>query len=180
MSLHSVFLWFYCLDYHEVIILLGLATGLFFIIRTRFGHRKFWKSALLALLIGWASVVIAQTLLWRTSDTALEPIWHPFQSYLDALGGETELLRSNFMNVVLFYPAGLLAASILPTQYKPIVKLFAMLAVFTVFSTAIEYLQYRYCLGLAQTDDIIHNVLGALLGAAVPIIAGLFQDNPQT
>ena len=29
---------------------------------------------------------------------------------------------------------------------------------------------YRYSLGLAQTDDVIHNALGALIGAAVIFI----------
>lgn len=32
-------------------------------------------------------------------------------------------------------------------------------------SIGIEYAQYRFGLGLAEVDDVIHNALGAMLGA---------------
>lgn len=186
MSLNAVFQWIYCMDFHDVLILLAIFTVLFCIAQAKFRKHKFWKPILFVVLISWASIVIGQTIIGRTSERTLEPVWQPFQSYIDALkeDGQKELLRSNFMNVVLFYPAGLLAESILPVEWKHVTRLLVVLTVFTIFSTAIEYIQYCYNLGLAQTDDVIHNALGALIGAVVtPIITVVFKNkqckNPQ-
>lgn len=172
MPLNAVFKWIYCLDFHEVLVLLAFFTGLFCIVHGKFGQYRFWKPIIIAMLIIWAYIVLVQTILWRTPDTTLKPVLRPFQSYIDALkeDGQKELLRSNFMNVVLFYPAGLLAGSILPERWKSSTKLLFVLTGFAVFSTMIEFFQYRYSLGLAQTDDVIHNALGALIGAAVIFI----------
>lgn len=186
MPLNAVFKWIYCLDFHEVLVLLAFFTGLFCIVCGKFSQYRFWKPIIIAMLIIWAYIVLVQTILWRTPDTTLKPVLMPFQSYIDALkeDGQKELLRSNFMNVVLFYPAGLLAESILPVEWKHVTRLLVVLTVFTIFSTAIEYIQYCYNLGLAQTDDVIHNALGALIGAVVtPIITVVFKNkqckNPQ-
>lgn len=172
MSLNAVFLWIYCMDFHDVLILLVIVTGLFCVMQVKLSQHRFWKPGLFVLLMIWAFIVIVQTILWRTSGPALEPVWQPFQSYIDALkeGGQKELLRSNFMNAILFYPAGLLMGSILPETWKSGSRLLIVLMVFTVFSTIIECFQYRCNLGLAQTDDVIHNALGALIGAAVIFI----------
>ena len=172
MSIKAVFQWIYCMDFHDVLILLAIFTVLFCIAQVKFRKHRFWKPILFVVLISWASIVIGQTIIGRTLETTLEPVWQPFQSYIDALkdGGQKELLRSNFMNVVLFYPAGLLLASLLPERWCSWQKLLVVLMLFTGFSFAIEFSQYHYNLGLAQTDDVIHNVLGALIGAAVIFI----------
>lgn len=167
--LKSIFLWIYCMDFHKILLLLAIFTGLFYAAWAKFSYRRFWKAAVLITLLAWAAVVIGQTLLWREPNYSLEPIWQPLQSYI-AAATQKELLRSNFMNAVLFYPAGLLFVSVLPSKWMPAAKLSVTLCVFTLLSAVIEFLQFRYCLGLAQTDDVIHNVLGAMIGAAVMII----------
>jgi glycopeptide antibiotics resistance protein len=134
-----------------------------------FGQYRIWKSAVLLVLLLWTAAVVAQTVFRRTPDASFQPVWQPFQSYVDALkaGGQKELLRSNFMNAVLFYPAGMLVVSLLPERWGFWRKLLIVLALFTVLSFAIELTQFYYCLGVAQTDDVIHNVLGAWVGASV-------------
>ena len=74
-------------------------------------------------------------------------------------GGERELLRSAFMNVLLFYPGALLLRSILPrgTGLLVVLGLFAATVV-------IEVCQFALQLGYAETDDVLHNTLGAVLG----------------
>lgn len=167
--LKSIFLWIYCMDFHKILILLAIFSGLFYTAWAKFNCRRFWKAAVLAALLTWAAVVIAQTILLRAPDSTLVPIWQPFHSYAAATA-QKELLRSNFMNAVLFYPAGLLLVSMLPVKWKPIIKLSVSFAVFTLFSAGIEFLQFRYFLGLAQTDDVIHNVLGAVIGAVTMLV----------
>lgn len=153
------------MDFHEVLILFVVLTGLFYAVWAKFGQRRFWKPAVIGMLTIWAAAVAIQTVFHRTAQVAVEPIWQPFRSYSDALkvGGDPELLRSNLMNTVLFYPAGLLAAAVLPEKWKAA----AAAAVLAAFSAVIELAQYCFGLGLAQTDDVIHNTLGAVLGAAV-------------
>lgn len=157
------------MDFHEALILLAAFTGLFYTAKVKFGRHKIWKIAVILVLLMWAASVVIQTIFQRTPDNSLRPVWLPFQSYVDALkeGGEKELLRSNFMNAVLFYPAGLLLVSLLQEKWYSWLRLLIVLLLYTGFSLAIEFGQYRYHLGLAQTDDVIHNALGACLGAAV-------------
>lgn len=176
--LKAIFIWIYCMEIHEVVMLLGLLTGLFYVVWEKYGMHRFGKPAVLGLLVLWSAAVVIQTVFSRVPAATADPVWQPFQSYSDALrtGGQPELLRSNWMNAVLFYPAGLLAVAELPGQWKPGAKAAVAVAVFAAFSGAIEWTQYRCGLGLAQTDDIIHNTLGAAVGAAVflclPGIAG--------
>lgn len=172
MILKIIFRWIYCLDYHEALILLALFTALFHDVRAKLSRRRFWAPAVAAALLAWAAAVVIQTVFQRDMNSALEPVWQPFRSYIDALGegGQRELLRSNFMNALLFYPAGLLLASLLPERWKAAAKVTMILVLFALFSAGIEYVQYRYCLGLAQTDDVIHNALGAAVGAFVSAI----------
>lgn len=167
--LKAIFMWIYCMDFHEALILLTTFTGLLYAAKVKLGLQRIWKLAVILGLFMWAASVVIQTIFQRTPDASLQPIWQPFQSYVDALkeGGQKELLRSNFMNAVLFYPAGLLLVSLLPEKWHSRRSLLIVLLLCTGFSLAIEFAQYRYHLGLVQTDDVIHNALGAYLGAAV-------------
>ena len=78
-----------------------------------------------------------------------------------------ELLRSNFMNVALFFPAGLAACELLPKGWRCRKKLFFIGVLFLFLSAGIEFCQFCFALGQAETDDVIHNVLGAITGALV-------------
>lgn len=167
--LQAIFLWIYRMDLCEVLVLLAAFTGSCYAAWTKWGGCRSRKPAVWGLLAVWAAAVVIQTIAIRMPEPVMEPVWQPFQSYCDALkmGGQPELLRSNWMNAVLFYPAGFLAAAVLPEKWKAVVRMAAAGAALSAFSGAIEWAQYRYGLGLAQTDDIIHNTLGAALGAAV-------------
>ena len=167
--LKAIFLWIYCMDFREVLLLLAAFTGLYYLAMAKLSRRRLWKPAVILLLLIWAASAAAQTVFQRTPDVFRQPVWEPFQSYADALkaGGRIELLRSNFMNTVFFYPAGVLLVSLLPEKWPFPVRLLIVLILFTGLSLAIELAQYHYHLGLAQTDDVIHNALGAFIGAAV-------------
>lgn len=180
--LEKIYIWIYCLEIHEILILLALFTGLLYDARRWWHHRRFWKPALLGLLLLWCAAVIAQTVFMRTSHDSPQALWQPLQSYAAALaeGGQPELLRSNFMNAVLFFPGGLLLALLLPSEWKSGVKILAAGMVFAAMSTCIELYQYYGCLGIGQTDDIIHNVLGALCGAAAILLLPIMFNRLRT
>ena len=43
-------------------------------------------------------------------------------------------------------------------------------ALFALVSAGIEFCQYHFALGQAEADDVIHNALGALIGALISTI----------
>lgn len=165
--MRKLFLWFYCLPIADAVILILLATAAFFFLRDRCGKTIWWKAGTLLLLLVWISVILFGTLGQRTEGENLsEPILIPFRSYYTALnGGTKEIYRTNFMNAVLFYPTGLFGCEILPKRWRRVWKVAMTACVFALISIGIEYSQYRFALGLAEMDDVIHNILGTLLGA---------------
>ena len=40
-----------------------------------------------------------------------------------------------------------------------------------LLSAGIEYIQYRFALGVAETDDVICNTLGTVIGSASLLVA---------
>ena len=163
----TIFHWFYCLPISGAVLLMVLATVVFLFLRERFENTPYWKVGVPVLFICWISVIFLGTLGHRTENgNTLEPILMPFASYYAALnGGSREIYRTNFMNIVLFYPAGLLGCAVLPKRWSKVRKVMLLTGLFALLSTGIEYSQYRFGLGLAEVDDVIHNTLGALLGA---------------
>ena len=164
--MRQIFLWFYCLRISGVIVLIAMATGTFWYLRHKFAHTWFWKTGIPLLLIGWIGVILYGTLGQRATDgNAAAPILIPFHSYYLALtGGNVEIYRTNFMNAILFYPAGLLGCQLLPRRWRKIHKVLLLTVPLALLSIWIEYTQYHLGLGLAETDDVIHNTLGTLLG----------------
>lgn len=163
----KLFLWFYCLPISDAVLLIVLATVVFLFLREKYGNTLYWKIGIPILLVCWIIVILFGTLGQRIEGENLsEPILTPFYSYYTALnGGPEELYRTNFMNAVLFYPAGLLGCEVLPKRWKKVWKVVLVPCIFALVSIGIEYTQYRFALGLAETDDVIHNTLGTLIGA---------------
>lgn len=165
--MHTVFHWFYCMPIRDALLLIILATMVFLFLRKGFNSSLCWKVGIPVLLICWIAVILLGTLCQRTigSNTS-QPVLIPFYSYYTALnGGSQELYRANFMNMVLFYPAGLLGYEVLPKFRNRAWRILLLTVMLALMSMGIEWAQYRFGLGLAETDDVIHNILGTFLGA---------------
>ena len=80
----------------------------------------------------------------------------PFHSYVEFLKGNRQFLLENIGNVVLFIPLGVA----LKWSGVKDVKKAGLLA-----SLLIEVLQFTFALGTFECDDLIHNTLGAVIGA---------------
>ena len=80
----------------------------------------------------------------------------PFHSYVEILKGEWRPLLENIGNVVLFIPLGVALQSIGVRDVKKAGFLASLL---------IEILQFTFALGTFECDDLIHNTLGAVIGA---------------
>lgn len=83
----------------------------------------------------------------------------PFYSYYEYMHGKTEKFRESMMNILLFYPLGLVARTV--SDKKRIIFWGIFLSI------SIEVSQYIFHLGYAEVDDVIHNSLGVLIGAIV-------------
>ena len=166
MPMNRIFHWFYCMPLSRAVIWILLAATLFLLLRSKLGEKTYWKAGVLLLFICWLFVIFFGTLGYRTEgDKLSEPILIPFYSYYTALnGGSEEIYRSNFMNIALFFPAGLLGCDLLPKRWRPFFSVLLVTGLFMLISIGIEYIQFQFSMGLAEVDDVIHNSLGVLLG----------------
>lgn len=167
--LQKVFLWFYCLSIKDASILIILVSVAYLFLRYRLNQNRLWRSVIVIFFLAWLIVIAFATIMDRTPDAGLmSPQLLPLHSYRAVLAGENrEILRSNFMNVVLFYPVGLLACELLPKKWSRAKRIILVTALFVLLSSGIEACQYCFALGQVEADDVLHNGLGALIGAAV-------------
>ena len=79
-------------------------------------------------------------------------------------GGNPEILRSAWMNGLLFVPLGMLLPELFPREWPLSRRLLVTGLASLVFSTGIELMQWCWTLGTAETDDVLANTLGAVIG----------------
>ena len=95
--------WVYCLDFTDMTILLIICSILFCSIHKRFLQSRVWKLIVAVLLIATFAGILYITLGTRTNGEIGQIRLIPLHSYREVInGGNPEILRSNFMNTVLF------------------------------------------------------------------------------
>lgn len=123
----------------------------------------------------WLNIVLTAIALFGIATITVlnrshfnnEVILMPFHSFIEAKG-QKEIYRSMLMNVFLFVPLGIFMPYILPKRkINPIVFtiLFAL-----VLSIGIETYQLVFSRGRCETDDVICNTLGAIIGSLTYLI----------
>ena len=138
----------------------------------RFCRRSWWRKLLGSLLLLWTMAVLYATVVSRSGGSYGSFEIVPLHSYREVLEtGKREILRSSFMNGLLFFPAGLLGAALLPRR-----KILWLVFCVAMFSLTIELIQFYLHLGNGEIDDILHNTLGALVGASGYELANAFPN----
>lgn len=167
--LQTFFLWFYCLPISYSILLVIMISIVYHTLRQRWGKTRPWRTMVTVIFLIDLAVIASATLLHRTSGIfPATPKLIPFHSYRAVISGENkEILRSNLMNMILFYPAGLSACELLPKRWRRTTQVVFTTVLFAIVSAGIEFCQYRFVLGQAEADDVIHNTLGTFIGALV-------------
>ena len=161
---------FYQLPLELIALCFMILSFVYLLIWKCLSHNRRFRWGICALLILWIAVTLWVTIFSRSPISASPPEFIPFHSYRKLFTtGITEIFRSNFMNIALFYPGGLLAASLLPEKWPHCQKVLTVLLLFALLSMRIEYTQLCYALGESEIDDVIHNTLGAFIGIC-PII----------
>ena len=124
-----------------------------------------------------AFIILYATILTRSVGVS-EAILTPFAS-LTAARIQPEIYREMLMNVFLFFPLGLTLSNALPRKWHRWLRIILTTLVGCALSAGIEYAQYRCALGLAETDDVICNTLGAFLGAASLLAAHAIEKHRE-
>lgn len=122
---------------------------------------KPWGRLLNLPLLAVGLYGILRLTLLRTPGTT--PVVHlqPFH-ILSPEGFNDESYRTLLMNVFLFLPLGLSLPYLLPRKL-PCKPLFTAL-VGLCLSVGVEIAQYHWCLGSCETDDVMMNTLGTVIG----------------
>lgn len=117
-----------------------------------------WNISIFAIVI---LGILGATIVTRTSGTQ-ELILTPFHSFIEARV-QTEIYRTMFMNIFLFFYYGLVLPFVLPDRISH--KVVWSVVSGMIFSMLIELFQYIFRLGRCETDDVLMNTLGVILGA---------------
>lgn len=123
-------------------------------------HKKIWDEISLFLLVFEGTFILSITLLGR-EHSAMTWEWIPFRSwYTVVLDNNIALLTQILANIILFIPFGFL----LPCCFAKCRKYRYTVLYAALLSLVIELIQGIAQIGLFETDDIIHNTLGACIG----------------
>lgn len=116
------------------------------------------------LLLAAAVLAIGRITVWSRTPGEYAVVLRPLAA-LQAARQEPELYREMLMNVALFLPLGVALSQVLPQKWPCWERVLLTIFVGGALSAAVEYTQYRFVLGMAETDDVFCNALGALDGA---------------
>lgn len=166
----------YALPLHMVIILM-LALLIVWAMLSLHKNQKKRTIINLVLCSITALTILYATILTRTPGD-YKPILTPFATFTAALQ-QPELYREMLMNIFLFFPLGLTLSNALPRKWHRWGRIILTTLVGCALSAGIEYAQYRYALGLAETDDVICNTLGAFIGSTSLLIAHAIEKHKE-
>ena len=107
--------------------------------------------------------------LARKGTNTREVYLMPFHILSEAVG-ETDFYRSMLMNLFLFVPFGMFAPFSLADNLKTDKKILITVLSAVVLSVSVEIAQYIFCKGRCETDDVLCNAAGAVIGSVSYIL----------
>ena len=147
--------------------LIGLVAGVVILVmlnrRYRRNGKRFPKGQAVAvlLLLCYLGGLAAITFMNRMDGMQMGVQLHPFLAFWEAWNNFTlQIWLNPLLNIAMFLPLGVL----LPLAAKPFQQWYWTLAAGAGASLVIEVLQYILGRGQADVDDLICNILGAMLG----------------
>lgn len=120
------------------------------------------NSILWILLVEYLFIVLCSTVICRNrmvfefARFEPSPLW-TYIAVINRMPGVS--VWDIVLNVVLFMPMGFLLGCIYPS-----IKIYRLVIVVLGCSLLIETSQYLLEKGVAQTDDLLHNIVGAVVG----------------
>ena len=139
--------------------------------------KKRWATINTVSICLSTAIILYATILTRTHGN-YDLIITPFATFA-AAQQQPELYREMLMNVFLFFPLGLTMSNALPRTWHRWLRIALTTLTGCVLSAGIEYAQYRFALGMAETDDVICNTLGVFVGAASLLLAHAIEKHKE-
>ena len=158
----------YALPLRSVVLVVLTGMLLWGFLQTKLNERV-WRRGNLALLALSIAAMLYLTVFDRRVGS-YEVLLKPF-SLFEKARKQRELYRAMLMNVFLFFPLGLTLPNVLTQRWSRWGRIALTTFFACLLSAGIEYAQYRFSLGMAETDDVLCNTLGAFLGACSLLIA---------
>ena len=127
------------------------------------------RFVLLSIAAEYYFLVLCTTVICRTETSSTHLELRPFWNYGD-IWNKTDYpqdLIEVSLNVALFMPIGMLIAGILGNRSTS-----KAVMIGAILSTIVEISQLVTLRGLCETDDVIHNTFGCLLGYLIAIAIG--------
>lgn len=165
-KIYAMSLWATCF------LMLLLLIGWTFLCRNVKGKTCAVTNAVLSCII--IIVILYVTFFNRTPggyQVNLRPL-----STLAAAQEQPELYREMLMNVFLFFPLGLTLSNALPRKLRLVMRIGVTTLAGFLLSVGIELTQYVCSVGMAETDDVICNTMGAFLGAMSLLVSLGFEN----
>jgi len=113
------------------------------------------------LIVLSAAIILYATVIKRTQENLGFDLI-PFSSFQRAVE-QPEMYRSMLMNVFLFVPLGM--SLVFVFSGSALKRILLTVLVGFLLSVTVETVQYLYSLGMTETDDVICNTFGALIGS---------------
>jgi len=119
------------------------------------GFKTGLRYAVALLLIEYVFLIFCSTVFFRPTGEVRQYDFHPFWSY-----NSPELLIENIMNVIVFIPIGMILGSLLRVKGSWLVALLIGCSI----SITVEALQFWFMKGFSEVNDVMHNMVGCLIG----------------
>lgn len=128
-----------------------------------------WRYINVVLCIFSLFLILKMTILGRTvGNREIELL--PFYT-IYTISDNSEAVRMIVMNIILFFPLGLTIPIALGRVKSIRRKWLLCIIVGLGISLSVEIIQYYLCIGRAETDDVICNTFGTLLGVIPNMLA---------
>ena len=158
--------------YEVMLSVFCVATVLIF---TFYGIKKGWRKVLMALLYEYSFFLYCSTLIFREVQQDRELELTPFWSYGAIRNGAYAILPETVMNVIVFIPFGLLIGLVLKgANWRDV------LTTGVAMSVSIELLQLLFKKGCCETDDVIHNTVGCMIGYGACMLVRYMVNKVKT
>jgi len=158
-----MYYFFYTLPIHCTVFLFLLGISLWEGIRRLLCRSRLFRVGCLLAVVLWLYIVFGITVFSRNADTFEIFLIPLYQFWLVLNGGNPEVIRTFWMNMLMFAPCGFFLPELLPAAWSERrIRSFTVLTAAAV-SLAVEVIQYTGHFGRAETDDVIANTLGVLL-----------------
>lgn len=131
-----------------------------------YGLKRGWRKIAGLILAEYVFVIYCSTVIFRTAADGNGHDFHPFWSYTAIQEGREELLVENLMNVIVFVPVGVMLGCAFRSM-----TWWKVLLIGCGISASIEALQFFFHRGFSETDDVMHNTLGCVIGYGLFVLA---------